>query len=328
MRNKAKSLESRTKALLAAGVLAAVTTFSPVAAQAAGRTYVVEFRDGSHGQVDDSLARQEIEYNGQADVPTTDEITPDTGYYFTGWNKEVEQTVTGKAVYVAQYARILDGVEYTIRYVDTAGAELWAKRVGTTERGELITATAPEIEGYTVDAAQKEVRADGDGAQITFVYTTTEAPREVIEEHVQTVNVPGDTNIITETVPGTTADTGAGTDTDAGTGTAGTGTDAGTGTGAAGQADTVPETGAPDEGTEPETPGVEIEDEEVPLADQDLDEETSGDSDTTTIDEEEVPTSNQKVEEGTPVWVYGAAGGVLAVAAAAGAVVAVRRKMK
>ena len=255
-------------------------------------------------------------------------ISSDTGYYFTGWNKEVEQTVTGKAVYVAQYARILDGVEYTIRYVDTAGAELWAKRVGTTERGELITATAPEIEGYTVDAAQKEVRADGDGAQITFVYTTTEAPREVIEEHVQTVNVPGDTNIITETVPGTTADTGAGTDTDAGTGTAGTGTDAGTGTGAAGQADTVPETGAPDEGTEPETPGVEIEDEEVPLADQDLDEETSGDSDTTTIDEEEVPTSNQKVEEGTPVWVYGAAGGVLAVAAAAGAVVAVRRKMK
>lgn len=336
MRNKTESLGSRGKVLLAAGILAAASVWAPVTAQAAGRTYVVEFRDGTHGEVNDSLAKQEIEYNGQVDIPTTEEVTPDTGYYFTGWNKDVEQTVTGKAVYVAQYARVINSVEYTIRYVDTAGAELQAKHVGTTEQGQLITAEAPQIDGYRVDAERKEARADGNGAEITFVYTTTEAPREVVEENVQTVNVPGDTNIVTETVPGTAAGAGegAGTAAGAGTGTAagtdtGAGTDAGTAAGAGTAADNQNpggETGI-DAGTETE-PGTVIEDEEVPLADQDLDGAGSEEDGTTTIEEDEVPLANQKADKGTPVWVYGTAGGVLALAVIAGAVIAIRRKMK
>ncbi|MCD8191470.1 MAG: VWA domain-containing protein [Oscillospiraceae bacterium] len=76
--------------------------------------YTVTYEDGEHGSLSydtstsptsessDTVVYANLAYG--SDTPAAPEVTADEGYYFTGWEPTVENTVTGSVTYVAQYA--------------------------------------------------------------------------------------------------------------------------------------------------------------------------------------------------------------------------------
>lgn len=163
-----------TKALAVLGVLMMALGFV-ITTEAASRSYEVSFRAGSQGSVaGESSYGEKVEYN--QNLPHDSSyydglVEPDSGYYFTGWSEEIETKVTGKAVYVAQYAKIIEGAAYRISYQDNNGMSLETHKAGVTEEGAVITANAPLIEGYEPDADTKSVTAKGEETEITFIYS-------------------------------------------------------------------------------------------------------------------------------------------------------------
>mgnify|MGYP000899683189 CR=1 FL=1 len=150
---------------------------SGLVAEASSRTYEVSFRAGSQGTIDGGSSYEEkVEYNQSLpyDITYYDGlVVSNPGYYFTGWSPEIDTTVTEKAVYVAQYAKVIEGVDYHISFVDDQGTVLETHKVGVTEEGAVITANALDIEGYTADAETKTVTAKGEDTEIKFIYTPT-----------------------------------------------------------------------------------------------------------------------------------------------------------
>lgn len=302
---KAK-LQIRKKVKLCMAVCAAaVLMCSVIPVSAAERGYDVTFRVGSKGTfagTGETSIKRTVAYN--APVGTLPSVTPESGYYQTGWSPELtaDTPVTKRQAYVAQYARITDAVDYRVSYVDAAGMPVATQKVTTTQKGAEVTETAPAVDGYTVDAAEKTATINENGTEIRFVYTAGQ-------------NVVTETQTQTETtvVPGTTTTTTTG-GTAAGTTTGGT---AGTTTPAAGGAGT---TTAGDAGTE-DAGTTTITDEDVPLADN-----PAGDAeDTENLEDEEVPKANKNLSETSP-WAYaGIAAGVIALA---GIVILIIRRKK
>lgn len=307
---KAK-LQIRKKIKLCMAVCAAaVLMCSVIPVSAAERGYDVTFRAGSKGyfgadQDNKSVKVEDVAYGttiGAVGIPSVNISEP--GYYQTGWSPELtaDTPVTKRQAYVAQYARITDAVDYRVSYVDAAGMPVATQKVTTTQKGAEVTETAPAVDGYTVDAAEKTATINENGTEIRFVYTAGQ-------------NVVTETQTQTETtvVPGTTTTTTTG-GTAAGTTTGGT---AGTTTPAAGGAGT---TTAGDAGTE-DAGTTTITDENVPLADN-----PAGDAeDTENLEDEEVPKANKNLSETSP-WAYaGIAAGVIALA---GIVILIIRRKK
>ncbi|SDY04565.1 hypothetical protein [Eubacterium barkeri] len=268
-------------------VLLLVVLAYPVQAADANKEYAISFRGGEGTiQVADTGAVNEsytvkVPYEGTVDLSIITALPP-TGYYFTGWSPEVETTVTEKANYVAQYARIINEGVYRVRYMDHYGNELATQRAAITNVGVDVTEYALPIDGYVVDAASKTVNiATAKGTQIDFIYTSeAEAnPTEVI----QTVVLPGGTTIVT--TGGVTAGT-VGTD----------GTTATTATGQDGQRTT--------------------------------DNTTNQQGQTTTLDENDVPLANQDLQKdsgGASPWVY-AGIGVMIILSLGGAFLFIRKR--
>ena len=67
-------------------------------------TYVRGAHGNLAGQIDDSKVVHENVTYGTA-TPKAPDVTPDEGYYFTGWKPAVAETVTGDATYEAQYEK-------------------------------------------------------------------------------------------------------------------------------------------------------------------------------------------------------------------------------
>lgn len=306
---KAK-LQIRKKIKLCMAVCAAaVLMCSVIPVSAASGEYDVTFRVGSKGTfagTGETSIKRTVAYN--APVGTLPSVTPEPGYYQTGWSPELtaDTPVTKRQAYVAQYARITDAVDYRVSYVDTAGMPVATQKVTTTQKGAEVTETAPAVEGYTVDAAEKTATINENGTEIRFVYTAGQNVVTETETQTETTVVPGTTT--TTTTGGTAAGTTTG-----GT-TAGT---AGTTTPAAGGAGT---TTAGDAGTE-DADTTTITDENVPLADN-----PAGDAeDTENLEDEEVPKANKNLSETSP-WAYaGIAAGVIALA---GIVILIIRRKK
>lgn len=308
---KAK-LQIRKKIKLCMAVCAAaVLMCSVIPVSAAERGYDVTFRAGSKGyfgtdQDNKSVKAEDVAYGttiGAVGIPSVNISEP--GYYQTGWSPELtaDTPVTKRQVYVAQYARITDAVDYRVSYVDEDQMPLATQKVGTTQKGAQVVEKAPAIEGYTVKGnAVKTETIDKNGTDIVFEYTAGQ-------------NVVTETQTQTETtvVPGTTTTTTTG-GTAAGTTTGGA---AGTTTPAAGGAGT---TTAGDAGTE-DAGTTTITDENVPLAGN-----PAGDAeDTENLEDEEVPKANKNLSETSP-WAYaGIAAGVIALA---GIVILIIRRKK
>lgn len=165
-------------AFLCACVLVLVMTafLQPFCVEAAAPVYTVEFRAGNHGSFSGASKTTESRIYKETlnAVPEPDQI--DSGYWFTGYDTAVETTVTESRVYVAQYARLINAVEYRVNYVDSNGVVLATQRTAYANEGETIHAYAPAVEGYTPDAAEKNAVAQAGGTTITFVYTLTGGP--------------------------------------------------------------------------------------------------------------------------------------------------------
>ena len=222
--------------------------------------------------------------------------------------------VTGDEDYVVAYGIRGDMTSYTVNYVDEDGNQLAPSRTYYGNVGDKPVVAYLYMEGYTPQALTLTQTLDANQADNVFTFEYSPNPVEVIPGETVTVTTvePGTTNVITQQVPvrgtgvtGTTGTTGTGTagttGTGTGTGTAGTTGDTGTaGTGTAGttddgnaaviggdnqtgtanagedtQAGQAGEEGQTGDGTE------EIQDEETPLGQIDLDEgeEEAGEAD-------------------------------------------------
>ena len=223
-------------------------------------------------------------------------------------------TVTEDQDYVVAYGIQGDMTSYTVNYVDENGNELAPSRTYYGNVGDKPVVAYLYMDGYMPQALTLTQTLSANQADNVFTFEYSPNPVEVVPGETVTVTTvePGTTNVITQQVPvrgtgvtGTTGTTGTGTagttGTGTGTGTAGTTGDTGTaGTGTAGttddgnaaviggdnqtgtanagedtQAGQAGEEGQTGDGTE------EIQDEETPLGQIDLDEgeEEAGEAD-------------------------------------------------
>ena len=336
---------------------------APVKVSAEEYTYQVTFYSGNQGSfqgteglsVDNhsSGSAYMVEESGDAvtvsglkrgDIVSFDvqagavELAQDSKYYLRGVresgrdNDTVETSafrVDGDAEYVVAYGIRGSQTGYTVNYQDAEGNELAPSRTYYGNVGDKPVVAYLYIENYNPQTLALTKTLSDNEAENVFTFVYTPVPTEVITEPGQTIT---NTTTVTETVPGTAAETEEGDNADtadeAGTdetgtngtaGTAGTGTAGTAGTGADGT-DTAGTDGT--DGTTADDETTEIGEEEVPQENQDL----------TDLDEEEVPQGNleidgEEVQRGLPM-VAGVAIGVLAVAALGVIVVVVKKRMK
>lgn len=145
---------------------------------AAGKQYDVVFRAGSHGALNGSHKSVVETVAYKAAFPDVPDVTPEQGYVFAGWNEALPaygSAVTQRQTYVAQYRRLLAGVQYRVRYVDSLGAPLRSPKFAVAEKGSTVTERAKAVAGYTVDAGEKRLTAQQDGLEIVFTYTAVAA---------------------------------------------------------------------------------------------------------------------------------------------------------
>ena len=266
---------------------------------AADKEYKITFKSGSQGVFNVSDLGKNATYNDKhtsvtytvkADgtFPDVPELIINEGYRNNMWSDElpvVGSKVTEKQVYVAKYTKLVNGVEFTVKYVDTNGVEIATPTIYTTDLGTEEVVRAKTVEGYQPDSLQKRLVVSRENVEIQFVYTSTEQATEapVIE---QIVYVEGEPVYVDVVQPGATVGTNA---------TAGT-TGSGTAVG----------------GTTGETAGdqtTDIEDNETPQAGVD------GDN-TTNIEDNETPQAgaNESSTNNTALYVGGGIGAVAVLA--------------
>ena len=186
----------------------------PATAHAEEGTYNIEFKAGAEGTIaGDTSYTQPVTYGDKLDAESVAAmVQPNAGYYFTDWNKTVETTVTGKATYVAQYAKIIEEASYRVRYLDTDGNELSTQKVVAASKGGTVVEYARPIDGYIPDAEGKSTTIAAEGTEIDFVYTPADNPAFETQPGVVPVSgQPGDTGTAATLPGGTTA--GGGTNT-------------------------------------------------------------------------------------------------------------------
>lgn len=266
---------------------------------AADKEYKITFKSGSQGVFNVSDLGKNATYNDKhtsvtytvkADggtFPDVPELIINEGYRNNMWSDElptVGSQVTEKQVYVAKYTKLVNGVEFTVKYVDTNGVEIATPTIYTTDLGTEEVVRAKTVEGYQPDSLQKRLVVSRENVEIQFVYTSTEQATEapVIE---QIVYVEGEPVYVDVVQPGATV----------GTTTAGT-TGGGTAVG----------------GTTGETAGdqtTDIEDNETPQAGVD-------DDNTTNIEDNETPQAgaNESSTNNTALYVGGGIGAVAVLA--------------
>lgn len=196
-------------------LLTAVPVYAtPLLRDPAAVEYEVLFLAGSQGSIDgagESLRYSVAPGGARPDQPDVTPVTKASGgkrdYAFVGWDKaypDRSQAVNGSETYVAQYAVLVDGVEYAVQYIDTNGTELLAPKYRTASNGQKITESSKTIAGYTVDADVLTMTLQsGKSNVLQFVYKadSTDNPggndpdpdrvvSEVIREEI--VYVPGE----------------------------------------------------------------------------------------------------------------------------------------
>ncbi len=140
-----------------------------------GETYTVTYNKGDHGTLNDqngegNVVHSKLQLNSK--TPTAPEVTADDGYYFTGWEPTVAETVTGNATYTAQY-KIKDDLSYTVHYYWNGTNDKVAedKTVDSQTFNETVTETPVHVNGYTPVSADSKTITIGTGTnEITFYY--------------------------------------------------------------------------------------------------------------------------------------------------------------
>ncbi|MEJ8736732.1 MucBP domain-containing protein [Erysipelotrichaceae bacterium HCN-30851] len=253
------NMRNRLKNIIA-GVAAAFLCMLPIQLDNIhAAEYEIVFKGGAHGTVNgETKVSYRLTTNDR--FPNEPDIQVEDGYVFLGWNKELPEPgsmVDGKEVYVAKYGVLVDGITYTVRYVDEEGADIATPRTMIGESGSEITERAKYVSGYEFQQSTQTFTLNRNNQEITFVYTLTN-PEEVIRYEEITEEVPVDQVV---TVPGTEGTGG---------GDAGAGADAGTDQETGGE--TGEDTENVDDQETPQSGGEEtVDDNETPLSDGDKD---------------------------------------------------------
>lgn len=256
--------------------------------------------------------------------------------------------VTGDQDYVVAYGIQGDMTSYTVSYVDEAGNELAPSRTYYGNVGDKPVVAYLYMDGYMPQALTLTQTLSANQAENVFTFEYSPNPVEVIPGETVTITTtePGTTNVITQQVPvaGTgvtgTGGTGTGGTGAAGTGTgtadagaggdntaAGTGTGAGDGTVAGGDnqtgaaADTAQE-GQAEAGEGQTGTTEEIQDEETPLGQIDLDE---GEED---AGEAQAEPDGGDSSRGSAFPIAAGVAGVAAAAIVAGGIILLRMRRK
>lgn len=134
-------------------------------------------------------------------------VIPKEGYYVRPWGPQAGEIVTKNVDFVADYGRLTDGVEYTVKYVDSESQESVAPFMTAYGNiGDEITVNAPAAlntsgEGVYMLVSNAsctiKLAAEADENVIVFDYEYNYEP-ETIEQEVVTV-IPGDTVVTTQT---------------------------------------------------------------------------------------------------------------------------------
>lgn len=142
-----------------------------------GETYTVTYNKGDHGTLNDqngegNVVHSKLQLNSK--TPAAPEVTADDGYYFTGWEPTVAETVTGNATYTAQY-KIKDDLSYTVHYYWNGTTDKVAedKVVESQTFNTIVTEKPAAVTGYTPvsDAAvELTIGTDTNANVITFYY--------------------------------------------------------------------------------------------------------------------------------------------------------------
>ncbi|MEF9840835.1 MAG: hypothetical protein RR705_05700 [Lachnospiraceae bacterium] len=205
----------KTIGCLCAVCVLGMLLFPAFTVQAEERSYDITFRSGSHGTVDNTTSvTRFIPYGTTLFIGDYDNmIHQENGYFFTGWSPQIESTVTGKAVYVAQYRKLIHEVDCRISYVDSDGMALATQQVKIVEKGAPLIVHPISIAGYEANEAEKSIVVEKKGTEIVFTYTMTGGavtppstsevtPGTVVQNETVSSNTRGMDNNIETQVPG------------------------------------------------------------------------------------------------------------------------------
>lgn len=167
--------------------VALLTPATVIPAFAQGRQYEVTFKAGSHGTFADGSksVTQKVEAGTALNSVPVPESGTYEGYRITN-TFNAGTVIDGKTVFVYKYTKIVNAVEFTVKYVDTNGVEIETPTIYTTELGVEEVVQAKSIEGYQPDALQKRLTVSQDDVEIEFIYTPLEDATQgpVIEQIV------------------------------------------------------------------------------------------------------------------------------------------------
>ena len=110
------------------------------------------------------------EKTGQAAFDSTvEEIAPDIAGYKVDMAKKSLVMKENNNVIVFNYSS--NDYPYSVQYVDDEGHKLLEDKIGSSKLNSLVTETAPDIIGYTVDEASKSITIAEENNLIIFTYT-------------------------------------------------------------------------------------------------------------------------------------------------------------
>lgn len=137
----------------------------------------VTYNKGAHGSLADQNTDGNVVYSsvklGSA-TPKAPDVTPDNGWYFTGWDKDIAPTVTEDVTYTAQY-KIKDDLSYTVHYYWNGTNDKVAedKVVESQTFNTIVTEKPATVPGYTPVSADSKtitIGTDTNANVITFYY--------------------------------------------------------------------------------------------------------------------------------------------------------------
>lgn len=155
--------------------------------------YTVTYAHGDHGTLAGAGADGTVVRGGLKkgdNTPAAPAVTPDNGYYFTGWSPDWSKTVTGTVTYTAQYAQqgeitvqansktvLYDGHEQTASDYTTTGLP-----EDFTLEGLTATASGTDAGSYSVQVTGTAVIKDQDGNDVTDRFIVNRAAGTLLIE--------------------------------------------------------------------------------------------------------------------------------------------------
>lgn len=138
-----------------------------------------------------------------SDVVFKNEEDAEQYYVLTnGWGPASMNPVQNET-FVVQYGALVDGVDYTIRYVDdTTNTDVAMPEMGKANVDETIAAYAKVVEGYTFDTQSKMMTLTKDEEKnvLTFYYTAEDDT--IYVDQIITEVIPGDVIVVQPPVAG------------------------------------------------------------------------------------------------------------------------------